>query len=355
MKALRIVLLLFVLLLVAGFGFVYAGIFNVAADQPHGRLAHRLIELARDRSIAVHARDISMPSLDERALLAAGAEHYSAMCSGCHLAPGLEETELRAGLSPKPPNLVEHGARRSPEQAFWIIKHGLKMTGMPAWGVTHDDESIWGIVAFVRRLPVLSPEEYRLLAQGRNGGHSHAGGGRGDAADRSPADRDSPDDTNGQTEGHSHDHGAHDEKPHSHDSTSASPPGAALPASTVEPVAVVERFFRALAAGDTASASAVLDPSVLIYESGGAERSREEYASHHLGADAAFLKNASHRLLSRTGGAAGDLAWVATETRLTARARDASTDLIGTETMVLRKTGSAWRIVHIHWSNRAAG
>lgn len=355
MKTLRIVLLVLLLLLVAGAGFLYAGIFDVAADAPHGRLVYRLIELARDRSIALEARDIEVPVLEDAALIAAGAEHYAAMCTGCHLAPGVENTELRAGLYPEPPNLAEHRAQRSPAETFWIIKHGIKLTGMPAWGVTHDDESIWGIVAFVRRLPLLSAEEYRLLAHGGNSGHSHAGVGRGGGADGSPADGDSPDDTKGQTEGHSHDHGAHEEKPHSHDSTSASPPGATLPAGSVEPVAVVERFFRALAAGDTASASAVLDPSVLIYEGGGAERSRQEYASHHLGADAAFLKNISHRLLSRTADAAGDLAWVATETRLTARAPDASTDLISTETMVLRRTGSAWRIVHIHWSNRPAG
>jgi ketosteroid isomerase-like protein len=133
----------------------------------------------------------------------------------------------------------------------------------------------------------------------------------------------------------------------------APPANAALPASTVEPVATVERFFRALATGDTKSASSLLVPGVLIYESGGAERSRAEYESHHLGADAAFLKSAQHQLMSRTGDALGDLAWVATETRLQ-KSGEKPVDVLSTETMVLKKTSDGWRIVHIHWSSRPA-
>ncbi|MGH7430139.1 MAG: c-type cytochrome [Candidatus Methylomirabilaceae bacterium] len=301
--------------------------------------------MARERSVAARSSDIAVPSLDDPKLIAVGAEHYAEMCTGCHLAPGLRDTEIRAGLYPKPPNLAEHGEHRTPEETFWIIKHGFKMTGMPAWGLTHDDESIWGMVAFVRRLPDLSPDAYRELVE-PDESHEAAGHSHGDES----AQGEQPShDTKKQQAGAS----GHDHSTHSHDAaTPPSPPaGAPLPRSTVEPVAVVDRFFRALAAGDTKSASAVLDPGVLIFESGGAERSRREYASHHLGADAAFLKAAKHRLMSRTGDAVGDLAWVATESRLSAQGAKPA-DVVSTETMVLRKTAEGWRIVHIHWSSR---
>lgn len=320
MNPLKVIAIVLAALFVGGWALVYAGVFNVAADEPHWGLTVRLIESTRERSIVMRADAVTAPALDDPELIAMGAEHYSEMCTDCHLAPGMQDTELRKGLYPKPPNLAEHGERRSPEQVFWVIKHGLKMTAMPAWGVTHDDRSIWGMVAFLKELPGLSPDAYRdLVAPKANASE--------------------------------HDHGTH-----SHDATTKTPAasGAPLPAGTDEPVAAVDRFFRALAAGDTQRASTILDPAVLVYESGGAERSREEYASHHLASDAAFLKTAKHRLLSRTGAAVGDLAWVATESRLTAPGSNgATTNVVSTETMVLRKTGDGWRIVHIHWSSRA--
>jgi mono/diheme cytochrome c family protein len=81
------------------------------------------------------------------------------MCTGCHLAPGMRESELRAGLYPKPPVLANEHV--DPRHAFWIIKHGIKFTGMPAWGATHDDDTIWSIVAFVHKLPGMTPAQYK--------------------------------------------------------------------------------------------------------------------------------------------------------------------------------------------------
>ena len=108
------------------------------------------------------------------------------MCADCHLEPGDDdgEEELRAGMYPRPPNLARRGVRRSPEERFWIVKHGLKMTGMPAWGITHDDETLWSIVAFLQKLPGMSEEEFDSLeSRGRaEGGHhddDHSGRGRG--------------------------------------------------------------------------------------------------------------------------------------------------------------------------------
>src|SRR5262245_35175164 len=139
----KIVLSILGVLIVAAVTLVYSGVFNVAADSADWGLTQRMLATVREHSIAQRADDLEAPSLEDPKLIATGAHHYAEMCTGCHLAPGMRESETRAGLNPQPPNLVEHGAHRSPQQTFWIIKHGIKMTGMPAWGVTHDDQSIW--------------------------------------------------------------------------------------------------------------------------------------------------------------------------------------------------------------------
>ena len=125
-------------------------------------------------------------------------------------------------------------------------------------------------------------------------------------------------------------------------------------AALAEPAGVVDAFFKALAAGDLAKAESLLDPDVRIFESGGVERSAKEYASHHMQGDAAFLKTATQAVSARTGAAVGDLAWVASEQRITGTSGDKPVDILSTETMVLHKTAAGWRIVHIHWSSRSA-
>lgn len=116
--------------------------------------------------------------------------------------------------------------------------------------------------------------------------------------------------------------------------------------------AVVDRFNAALKAGDFATVQQLLDERVLILESGGAERTRDEYMGHHAIADAAFLAGASVRRLARGGQAQGDVAWVGTESEVTPAAGSDAKPALGTETMVLRRGADGWRIVHIHWSSR---
>jgi ketosteroid isomerase-like protein len=129
---------------------------------------------------------------------------------------------------------------------------------------------------------------------------------------------------------------------------------AAAAAAPPEAAKVVDAFHSALARGDTAGASALLADAVLIFEAGGAERSKAEYASAHLPGDVAFAKAVGSELTRRTGGASGDLAWVASEGRTKGRYKDRDVDRISTETMVLRRQAGVWRIVHVHWSSRAA-
>src|SRR5882724_3637111 len=142
---------------------IAGGFYAIGADEPHTRAVALLLEQLRDRSIARQARAVVVPDLDVPAMIGEGAEHYAAMCAGCHLAPGVTESEIRPGLNPAPPNLVTEGID-DPREGFWVIKHGIKMSGMPAWGRTHDDESIWNIVAFVRQMPKMSAATYRALA-----------------------------------------------------------------------------------------------------------------------------------------------------------------------------------------------
>jgi ketosteroid isomerase-like protein len=120
-------------------------------------------------------------------------------------------------------------------------------------------------------------------------------------------------------------------------------------------IAVVERFSAALAAGQIDQAAAQLDPAVIVLESGGVEQSRDEYLASHAQADADFLKDAQVTLKRRRAQASGDLAWVASQSRILVKANAADALTIdSTETMVLRKAGGDWTIVHIHWSSRRA-
>ncbi len=150
-------------LIVAGFvgAFVFAGVYNIGADEPHWKPVHMALEQLRDRAIRHHARDIVPPAdLNDPKRIAVGAGLYTEMCSGCHLGPGLEKSELSQGLYPQAPELAR-GNDHSPAEKFWIIKHGVKLSAMPAWGKTHDDQLIWDMVAFLQKLPDMTPEQYK--------------------------------------------------------------------------------------------------------------------------------------------------------------------------------------------------
>ena len=117
---------------------------------------------------------------------------------------------------------------------------------------------------------------------------------------------------------------------------------------------VVDAFHAALKAGDLLEASNLMSADVLIFEAGGAQRSKADYAAEHLPADAAFEKGATSRILHRSGAAFGEVAWIATEGRLEGHSGGKTVERLTTETMVLRQTSEGWRIVHAHWSSRAA-
>ena len=140
--------------------------------------------------------------------------------------------------------------------------------------------------------------------------------------------------------------------PESNQSGNAAEVGAVAP-SARPAAAVVDTFHAALRRGDTKAEQSYLAESALIYESGGVERGRKEYASHHLGADSAFAQAVPGKVTRRGGEAVGNIAWIATEGRTTGTYKDKAVDRVTAETMVLHRVGRAWKIVHIHWSSAA--
>ncbi len=146
--------------------FIYSGIYNVSQLAPHNSLVRWMINKTKDRSIDSRIDDIKLPALSDNTMIVAGFKHYNEMCVKCHGAPGEEMNEMTKGLTPEPPKLFEHGKKMEPNEAFWVIKNGIKYTAMPAFGPTHSDQDIWNIVAFLKnKLTNMSPEEYKQWEQ----------------------------------------------------------------------------------------------------------------------------------------------------------------------------------------------
>ena len=136
-----------------------------------------------------------------------------------------------------------------------------------------------------------------------------------------------------------------------HEPAPRAPQTNTLSASARGAAETVDTFHAALHRGDTRAAAALLAEDALIFESGGVERSKAEYAGHHLPADAEFSRLVSSVVNRRAGNSNGSLAWIASEGRTTGTYKGKALDLMTTETMLLRRTSSGWKIVHIHWSS----
>ncbi len=162
-----------------GAAFLYAGGYNVAASDPHWPITHWLMETVRVQSVKAHAKGIAAPAnlLDEPRIVM-GTEHFAAHCAVCHGAPGVPKGEIAEGLYPPPANLAMAAKLYTPSELFWIIKNGIKMTGMPSWS-DHSDAEIWATVAFLQKLGSgMTQEDYGklVMASMALGGHHHHGG-----------------------------------------------------------------------------------------------------------------------------------------------------------------------------------
>jgi len=169
----KAIFILLLVILLGGALFIWSGVYNIAATDKHWVITNELIEILRERSIEVRAEDIVVPdTLEDPARIAAGAVNYEEMCSSCHLAPGVNNTELYEGLYPQPPAFYKSTHEvHDVKDNFWVIKNGLKLTGMPAWGKSHSDDEIWALVAFIDQLDGMSTEEYQALSANAEGNH----------------------------------------------------------------------------------------------------------------------------------------------------------------------------------------
>lgn len=162
MKVLITVIATIAALIVLGLAVIFLGINDVSAAKPEKGLMRWMLSTAMDHSVERRAKGIEVPPLGDSSQVAMGFEHYDEMCVTCHGAPDIDRSEIGKGLNPHAPNLSRSITDMSDAELYWIIKNGIKMTGMPAFGKTHTEDELWAIVAFVRLLPEMSPEQYKL-------------------------------------------------------------------------------------------------------------------------------------------------------------------------------------------------
>lgn len=173
MKLLKYFLIFSLLGVVSVVGFVHSGIFNVAATVEDNPITKWLLHTTMENSVERRAKDIDIPDLNNKEMILAGLSDYSAMCGQCHGEPGEPPSVIRQGLNPAPPEFKHLATAVDAAEMFWIIRNGIRMTGMPAFGKTHDVNEIWPVVAFLQS-GVITPEEYNHLKTAAEGhGHHH--------------------------------------------------------------------------------------------------------------------------------------------------------------------------------------
>lgn len=165
MKTVLTVVTVLVVLALAALAFIHSGIYDVAAGTPDSGMIAWALKRTQHSSVERRAEGIQVPRLDDPDMIKRGLIHYYEMCVVCHSAPGLKPSEVAQGLNPYPPELAEKAEPDEAAEFFWIVKNGIKMTGMPGFGITHSDEEIWAIIAFLQQMPKLSPEEYQKMVQ----------------------------------------------------------------------------------------------------------------------------------------------------------------------------------------------
>lgn len=163
MKAITLIAALLLLALVAGAAFVWSGLYDISATDQHLPPTYAVIRKTMERSVARRADDITVPELGTPAQLERGLAIFRRHCVQCHGAPGVSPEPFALALRPLPTPLMFSGRDRPPGYLYWVVQQGLKMTAMPAWEFRMPDEDLWAVVAFLKKLPTLSPREYEAL------------------------------------------------------------------------------------------------------------------------------------------------------------------------------------------------
>ena len=207
MNALKTLVAAIVIGALAVVGFAYSGIYDVGADSPHGEPIDWLLSTTSYASVARRAKDVEVPNLENDELVLAGVNDFEGMCIGCHQPPGFPPTALARGLNPPAPDLAESVKHMTPAELFWVTKHGIRMTGMPAWGATHEDDEIWPVVALMMALPNLDADGYRALLHSAVGAGHHTTDNR--EHDEVPSEPPSVDEPPVDAEEHNHANHSH--------------------------------------------------------------------------------------------------------------------------------------------------
>jgi mono/diheme cytochrome c family protein len=143
--------------------FFFGGFFNVAASEEDNPAVKWALIRVRSAAIERHASGTPPMKLDDPAVIQNGARAFAkAGCANCHGAPGVEWSKFSEGLNPDPPDLKESAAGYEPANIFWVVKNGVRMTGMPSFGKAGvADNDIWQITAFIKALPKVSEADYK--------------------------------------------------------------------------------------------------------------------------------------------------------------------------------------------------
>lgn len=139
---------------------VYGGLYNVAATSQHIQPVHTLLETAMRQSVRLRARAIEVPRLDDPQRVLRGAACFRDKCQQCHGGPGVAQGDIGKSMQPLPGPLVDARHHWKARELYWVTKHGIKMSGMPAWEYRLAEEDLWAVVAFLERLPDLTAREY---------------------------------------------------------------------------------------------------------------------------------------------------------------------------------------------------
>jgi mono/diheme cytochrome c family protein len=161
LKFLALIGLLAIVVAVAAGVYFLGGFYSVAATEADPALVDRMLIQVRQSSIARRAKDT--PPTEDASTVQAGARAYATRgCVNCHGAPGVDWAKWSEGLRPDPADLKEVSGERQPAELFWVIRNGIKMTGMPGFSTSGvKDEEIWKIVAFVKKWESVTPEDYK--------------------------------------------------------------------------------------------------------------------------------------------------------------------------------------------------
>jgi cytochrome c553 len=162
-------------LALGGFLVAAAGLVPIGASSRHWPFTSWFLHFTMRQSVQARALGIDPPPLDDHVLVLRGAGHYASGCAPCHGAPGDPRAEPVQHMTPHPPDLVPRIARWETAELYWIVKHGVKFTGMPGWPAQQRNDEVWAMVAFLLRLPDLNADEYHRLAYGEEAPGSTAG------------------------------------------------------------------------------------------------------------------------------------------------------------------------------------